>query len=29
MKPLLDSPSDGVSIRDKLKEFAEAEGLPL
>jgi phosphotransferase system enzyme I (PtsP) len=29
MKPLLDSPSGAVSIRDKLKEFAEAEGLPL
>ena len=29
MKPLLDEPSGSVSIRDKLKEFAEAEGLAL
>jgi phosphotransferase system enzyme I (PtsP) len=29
MKPLLDAPTGSVSIRDKLKEFAEAEGLSL
>ena len=29
MKPLLDMPSGSVSIRDKLREFAEAEGLAL
>jgi phosphotransferase system enzyme I (PtsP) len=29
MKPLLDAPSGSVSIRQKLKEFAEAEGLSL
>jgi phosphotransferase system enzyme I (PtsP) len=27
--PLLDAPSGSVSIREKLTEFAEAEGLPL
>jgi phosphotransferase system enzyme I (PtsP) len=27
--PLLDAPSGSVSIREKLKEFAEAEGLSL
>jgi phosphotransferase system enzyme I (PtsP) len=27
--PLLDAPSGSVSIRSKLMEFAEAEGLPL
>jgi phosphotransferase system enzyme I (PtsP) len=29
MQPLLDAPSGSVSIRDKLKDFAEAEGLSL
>src|SRR6266403_1909416 len=29
MTPLLDAPSGSVSIREKLKEFAEAEGLSL
>ncbi len=29
MKPLLDAPSGSVSIREKLKDFAEAEGLSL
>ena len=29
MKPLLEAPSGSVSIRDKLKDFAEAEGLSL
>jgi phosphotransferase system enzyme I (PtsP) len=29
MVPLLDAPSGSVSIREKLTEFAEAEGLPL
>jgi phosphotransferase system, enzyme I, PtsP len=29
IKPLLDSPSGSVSIRDKLTKFAEAEGLAL
>ena len=29
MKPLLDAPSGSVSVRDKLKDFAEAEGLSL
>jgi phosphotransferase system, enzyme I, PtsP len=29
MVPLLDAPSGSVSIREKLKEFAEAEGLSL
>jgi phosphotransferase system enzyme I (PtsP) len=29
MKPLLDAPSGSVSIRQKLTEFAEAEGLSL
>jgi phosphotransferase system, enzyme I, PtsP len=29
IQPLLDAPSGSVSIRDKLKEFAEAEGLAL
>ncbi len=29
IKPLLDAPSGSVSIRDKLKKFAEAEGLAL
>jgi phosphotransferase system enzyme I (PtsP) len=29
MKPLLDAPSGSVSIRDKLKDFADAEGLSL
>ena len=29
MKPLLEAPCDSVSIRQKLKEFAEAERLPL
>jgi phosphotransferase system, enzyme I, PtsP len=29
MTPLLDAPCDSVSIRKKLTEFAEAEGLPL
>ena len=29
MKPLLEAPSGSVSIRDKLKNFAEAEGLSL
>ena len=29
MKPLLDAPSGSVSIRDKLRAFAEAEGLSL
>jgi phosphotransferase system enzyme I (PtsP) len=29
MTPLLDAPCDSVSIRQKLKEFAEAEGLSL
>jgi len=27
--PLLDAPSGSVSIRERLKEFAEAEGLSL
>jgi len=29
IKPLLDAPSGSVSIRQKLNEFAEAEGLSL
>jgi phosphotransferase system enzyme I (PtsP) len=29
MQPLLDAPSSGVSVRQKLTEFAEAEGLAL
>jgi len=29
MTPLLDAPAGSVSIRQKLIEFAEAEGLPL
>ena len=29
IKPLLDAPSGSISIRDKLKEFADKEGLPL
>jgi phosphotransferase system enzyme I (PtsP) len=29
MKPLLGAPAGSVSIRDKLKDFAETEGLPL
>jgi phosphotransferase system enzyme I (PtsP) len=29
MKPLLEAPAGSVSIRDKLKDFAEAEGLSL
>jgi phosphotransferase system enzyme I (PtsP) len=29
MKPLLDAPSGSVSVREKLKDFAEAEGLSL
>jgi len=29
MMPLLDAPAGSVSIRQKLTEFAEAEGLPL
>jgi phosphotransferase system, enzyme I, PtsP len=29
MAPLLDQPAGSVSIRQKLTEFAEAEGLPL
>jgi phosphotransferase system, enzyme I, PtsP len=29
LQPLLDAPSGSVSIRDKLKDFAEAEGLSL
>jgi phosphotransferase system enzyme I (PtsP) len=29
LRPLLDAPSGSVSIREKLKEFAEAEGLSL
>lgn len=29
MKPLLESPTGSVIIRDRLREFAEAEGLPL
>ena len=29
IKPLLDAPAGSISIRDKLKEFADKEGLPL
>ncbi len=29
MKPLLEAPAGSIIIRDKLREFAEAEGLPL
>jgi phosphotransferase system enzyme I (PtsP) len=29
MQPLLDAPSGSVSVREKLKDFAEAEGLSL
>ncbi len=29
MKPLLEAPSGSVSVREKLKDFAEAEGLSL
>jgi phosphotransferase system, enzyme I, PtsP len=29
MMPLLDAPSGSVSIREKLTEFAESEGLSL
>lgn len=29
LKPLLEAPSGSVSVREKLKDFAEAEGLPL
>jgi phosphotransferase system, enzyme I, PtsP len=29
MKPLLDAPSGSVSVRDRLQQFAESEGLAL